>query len=488
MAIWLLCCTIIFCVATVNWPLVNDASLIHYVSFLIQHGFRPYREIVDPNMPGSYLIDWIVIHTLGGGARGSRLYDFLLLFLAAVAMLTIAWRRSRFAGLYAACLFALFHGRDGMAQVGQRDLAVAVGLLGTIAFASLLARRGNLLWALGFGLTVGAATTIKPYALFFVVFVIVLVPLLPHNGSRAKILLAGFVGLLIPFLVLIFYLHNLGIIRPFLFVLFTLDPLHAQLGYPGALFLVMWCLPPSLLAMSAFGLLAMSTVPPSGKNIERGLLMVGIAIGLFAYFAQLKGFPYHRYPLVACLLLFISLELTEATKFPRRPRLIGIAGLLFGSILAPLYMERALHSKWSNNMEVALERDLNAAGGVGLNSNIQCIDSISGCSRVLYDMGLVQSTGVMYDEFLFVPHPTAAILNERQRFLTALEDRKPTILVITPGLFPAGPQGDKKLLMWPEFNQFLANCYDGKIERFFPQGSPSEPGYRMYRAAFACRT
>jgi hypothetical protein len=93
----------------------------------------------------------------------------------------------------------------------------------------------------------------------------------------------------------------------------------------------------------------------------------------------------------------------------------------------------------------------------------------------------------MYDEFLFVLHPTPAILNERQRFLIALEVRKPTILVITPNLFPAGPQGDKKLLMWPEFNQFLVSCYDKEIERFFPQGSPSEPGYRMYRAASVCR-
>src|ERR1700733_12158037 len=118
--IFLFACTLTFCIRTMNWPLVGDASLIHYVAFLIDHGFKPYRDILDLNMPGSYLIDWMVIHILGAGALGSRLYDLLLLLFAGLAMSVIAWRRSRFAALYAACLFALFHGRDGMMQVGQR--------------------------------------------------------------------------------------------------------------------------------------------------------------------------------------------------------------------------------------------------------------------------------------------------------------------------------------------------------------------------------
>jgi hypothetical protein len=73
-------------------------------------------------------------------------------------------------------------------------------------------------------------------------------------------------------------------------------------------------------------------------------------------------------------------------------------------------------------------------------------------------------------------------------FLKTIEKTEPEVIVITPDLFPIGPTADKKLLLWPEFNRFLANCYDEKIERAFPHGFPGEPGYRLYEAAARCRT
>jgi hypothetical protein len=126
-------------------------------------------------------------------------------------------------------------------------------------------------------------------------------------------------------------------------------------------------------------------------------------------------------------------------------------------------------------------------GDSTLSGQIQCIDSIDGCSRVLYDMRLVQSTGMMSDEFLFVSHATPEILLRREAFLQAIEKTEPRVIVITPDLFPAGPGNDKKLLMWPEFNRFLSSCYDKKIERAFPHGFATEPGYRLYEAAASCR-
>jgi hypothetical protein len=484
--IFLVACTLIFCIRTMNWPLVGDASLLHYVAFLIDHGFRPYRDILDPNMPGSYLIDWTVIHTLGAGALGSRLYDLLLLLFAGLAMTVIAWRRSRFAALYAACLFALFHGRDGMMQVGQRDLAVAVGLLWAIAFAALLHRQDQLRWAFGLGLTIGSITTIKPYGLLALVLLIPVWALLPR-GRRDRVLFIALVGLLIPLLTVAAYLVHFGLLQPFFFVLLVLIPLHVHLGFPGLRYLIQWCLTPSLIFLSALCLLAMGMMPQSGKSIERLLLLIGVTVGLIAYFAQMKGFPYHRYPLIACLLLLASLELTEAARYPGRSRWIGVAGLLFGLILAPIYMVRALRLRWPNDMEIALQHDLAAVGGSTLSGQIQCIDSIYGCSRVLYDMRLTQSTGMMYDEFLFVSDATPAIRLRREAFLQAMKKTEPRVIVITPDLFPAGPGNDKKLLMWPEFNQFLSSCYDKKIERAFPHGFATEPGYRLYVAATNCR-
>ena len=37
-------------------------------------------------------------------------------------------------------------------------------------------------------------------------------------------------------------------------------------------------------------------------NWEGVALALGVAFGLFSYFAQGKGFPYHRYPMLAFLM------------------------------------------------------------------------------------------------------------------------------------------------------------------------------------------
>jgi hypothetical protein len=486
LGIWLIGCTFAFCVGTLNWPLVNDAALIHYISFLMSHGLKPYNDIPDPNMPGTYLIDWAVIRFLGADAIGSRLYDLLLLGLMASAMLVIAWRRSRFAAVYAACVFALFHGRDGMMQLAQRDLAVAVGLLGAIAFATLLSRRDRLLWAVSFGLVVGGTTTIKPFAILYFLLLIPIVPRIPR-ARRARMLLSALVGLLIPLFAVFVSLFRLNLIHPFLFVFFILDPLHAHLGFPGIWFLAKWCLSPPLLLLSFFGLLAICTTSETKDSVERRLLLLGVAAGMIGYFAQMKGYPYHRYPLVACLLLLLSIELTSAMKRVGAARWIGITGLLFGAVLASIYLRHALHTSWSNDMGSALKDDLNSLGGDRLSGKIQCIDSIYGCTRVLYDMRLVQSTGMMYDEFLFMANPPSEIIAHRDNFLRSLEKEEPRVIVITPNLFPTGPMAYKKLLIWPAFNAFLSRCYDETTERVFPHGSPTEPGYRLYSAATKCR-
>ena len=49
--------TLLFAVWSWHWPLVGDAALIHYIGFLIERGWAPYRDLGDMNMPGSFLIE-----------------------------------------------------------------------------------------------------------------------------------------------------------------------------------------------------------------------------------------------------------------------------------------------------------------------------------------------------------------------------------------------------------------------------------------------
>jgi hypothetical protein len=90
-----------FAFRTIHWPLVGYASLMHYVAFLIDHGLGPYRDIVDIDLPASYLPDWTIIHLFGPSALPWRLYDLSLLAIATAAMAVIARPSGWFPALWA---------------------------------------------------------------------------------------------------------------------------------------------------------------------------------------------------------------------------------------------------------------------------------------------------------------------------------------------------------------------------------------------------
>ena len=56
MCAWLVGCFLAFVLMSWSWPLTGDASLMHYVVFLMHHGKEPYRDIIDMNLPASYMV------------------------------------------------------------------------------------------------------------------------------------------------------------------------------------------------------------------------------------------------------------------------------------------------------------------------------------------------------------------------------------------------------------------------------------------------
>ena len=118
LSVYFLICVLWFVVSTAHWKLVNDAAQIHYVCFLMDHGMAPYRDILEVNWPGTYLVNWAVMHTLGAGGPAWRIFDLALMGMSCWAMVAIARPYDWFAGVLGAALFILFHGRDGAGQRG----------------------------------------------------------------------------------------------------------------------------------------------------------------------------------------------------------------------------------------------------------------------------------------------------------------------------------------------------------------------------------
>ncbi len=323
LSLYFIVCVAFLAVRTAHWKQVNDPVQLHYVCFLMDHGMAPYRDLLEINMPGIYLVTWSVMHTLGGGSMAWRIFDFSLMAVAAWAMIAIARPYDWLAGALGATLFVVYHGRDGAGQEAQRDFIIAVLLLCAYAFLFDLFRRRRQWAMLGFGLCAGIAATIKPTPLPFVFLILVLAAIrLRREGEPIlKPTLYALLGLLIPFAIVGAFLVSKHSVRSFWYLLHVELPFYQTLGRISFLKLMELAASASVRALALIAL-AIAFFRRDWGNWEAKLLVLGILFGIASFFGQGKGFPYHRYPLFAFLFLWIAMQIVTAL------RARGMAGVL----------------------------------------------------------------------------------------------------------------------------------------------------------------
>lgn len=493
-----LACAAVFAARTWHWPLVGDAPLIHYIVFLIDRGWAPYRDIVDVNLPGAYFFESAVMHLMGGGALAWRIFDLLLGAAGAAAMIYIAWPWDRFAGFLAGALFMLLHGRDGIIELGERDLSMAVLVLAGYAFlfhAARAPRAQRRLWATALcGLCLGCAITVKPTALFVIPPLLALFALELRRRQRPwrSHLLAACAAVLVPLLLTLGYLLRERALSAFLAVLFRLIPAHAGLYHRSLGYLVAHSfagmLPPLLLLwlpVALFGGLR--------RNWESAALLAGILFGLASFYAQGKGFPYHRYPAEAFLLLLVCIDLCRALSAPATPRSRWVRPLAVVALAALVAIagvdstRKALQfNGHDREFDTLLRADLTRLGGPSLNHHVQCMDMAAGCLNALYQMRLVQATGFLFDCYVLQPAPDDG--GYRRRFWQEITADPPDVFVVSNSHCDSGPRdySYSQLHDWPRFAAWLSSSYVLYASRIPPDpldwsGHPGAPfGYRIY--------
>ncbi len=501
-----LLCVAAWLVTSFSWPLVGDTALMHYAVFLMQHGFAPYRQIIEMNMPGSYFAEYLAMHLFGPGAHGARLFDFSLLAAAALSMLAIVrplpLRRSPYpsplgsgalyAAIFAAAIFALLHARDGMAQANQRDLIVAVLWLAAIAFlfaslqespAPLHSPRFQLLFAAAFGFCASASLTLKPTTAPFLLVFLVTGALRSRalSASAARWLSASLAGAVLPLAAVLLFLLHAHSLSAFADTVLYLDRFHRHLDAPS-LYLVLGAMVPSflrpVLLVWVIACIALKRWRPWPGRFNYSCLLAAAALGFASYLLQWKGFPYHRYPAFAFLLLVISIDFTAALRARDRwLPVVGVAGL--GLLALSVAPRSLIHADSYDNRPQLFVEDLKSdlialpassvpglsLTGLNLDRNIQCLDMFAGCVNALYDLRLLPATGMFYDCYLFSPHQTPYTLKMRQAFLAEISARPPQVIVLTSQLCFLGPHGFNKVDNWPAFSSFLSNRYSIAKER-----------------------
>ena len=311
---------------------------MHYIVFLMEHNLAPYRDIADMNLPGAYLADYAVMHTLGGGSLAWRVFDLGLMSCCTLSMISIARPNGRFAGFFAGALFTLVHGRDGIYSLGERDLVVAT--LGLLGFAALLraTRHESARWMVLFGLSAGLAASIKPTFLPLgpIVLLALFVARRKYRQPSREFAAYGVIGLTIPLLGVLVFLWREHAIDALLVVCRGILRYHAALDHKHLGFLLLHSFSPLMPLVILWACCALSNRKKWIKW-EGFTLLIGAAMGLISYVVQGKGYAYHRYPFIAFLLLIMSIDFARAVKSRGWPRIFGWAGIAFGvAFLAPI--------------------------------------------------------------------------------------------------------------------------------------------------------
>jgi len=455
---------------TRHWPVVGDAPLLHYVVFLIDHGKVPYREIIEMDMPGTYALQWAAIHWLGPGGAGWRVFDFGLIAAAMAAMIAITWPVDWLAGFFAGAMFALVHFRDGPTHTGQRDLMMTVMALLACAFLFHAVRRQRVWAAALFGVFAGMAAIIKPSGQLFGTVLIVLlwwqVRKLKLGRAYVGAALAGFA---IPLLICGEYLARRGALEAFFGVMRGIGAYHAALGRPPLLTLIVGSFPSVLMAVTIPALVLFVVARP-WRQWEGLALLACVVVGAMSYIIQGKGFPYHRYPTEAFLLLVCSIVLFAMVQQTGWPRVLAVFALLAGAIyLGPASAVIARHYDWRDQeFQQMLTADLNQLGGAKLDGKVQCFEMAAECQNTLYNMKLVEATGFMYDCYMFQAHEMPVGLKYREDFWNAIHANPPEVYVMTNQECFTMNRNFHRAARWPEFRHYLDTEYTLVAERTPP--------------------
>lgn len=464
---------------TYRWPLVWDAQVFHYIDFLLQSGFAPYRDILDINMPGTYILEGWAIHLFGGGDLAWRVYDFTLLGVLTLAMIVVAVPYDWLAGLFAGVMFALVHANNGPWNSVERDEIMTVLIMVGYAFMFEGLRRRKPWLLLAFGLSLGIASTIKPTVALLGVAVAAMAmwnvrkkrdsiaPYLSYAIAGAAIAGGG---------ALSFLLRNHAI-HAFIEVTGDLIPFYASLDHATLRTMVHYLPKQVELAMLPF-VLAVAFVDRQWKNWERWALLVGAAFGVLSYFIQGKGYEYHKYPFTAFALLWMAIESTLAMRTAGWKRWTGVAGLTAGVLLgAPTYLRHIHDLHADSDFTISLQSDLAHMGVSQLQRQVQCMDLVQGCYTALYHLKVVQSTGMMGDMLLFTTDQSPVVDYYRDKYWKELTSNSPAVIVITNEWFGHLPSFNK-LNQWPRFSSYLEDNYQLVVARHFDR--EADHAYRIY--------
>lgn len=438
-----LCFLMIALYQSLSWPLSIDSPILHYISWLILEGKKPYLEIFDMNFPGTYLIHIFIIKVFSESEVAARYFDiFLLIFLNYLIFLIL--RKNILSTILAILFFSSFHIIE-MANYGmlQRDFIMIPFLFS----AYVLISKKKLFAYFISGLLVAYACFIKPIAAIFGIYYLYLIIKKSSRNHRIKNLLPYLLGGLSTSLLILGWLYSLGSLNSFFSILisFSLDIYQHYLNSPKTFIfyqsfsIVIFLLPLIFLKHRT-----------DDKFVELCSLTI---LSISGVLLQNKGWKYHFYIssyftiLLACYIIPKQID-----NFSNKVIVISLLIFTFVNLVNLGKFKSNPLEDVDRQMVEDLKPYKNTSG------KVQIMDIASNATRALYLNKIKQATKYIYDfQFYLLPnHPYIKSL--REDYIKQLQLKKPEAILITDN-FRTPDLGFKKLNIFPEFKEYLLANY-----------------------------
>lgn len=444
---------------SLDWPLVGDAAIFHFIAGQMQMGAVPYRDIVDINMPLIYFIHVAAVAIGGMGDVAWRAFDLAATALVSGLILVLVWPAGRAPAIQAVLIVLVTHLLLGPYSAGQRDYLISIPALAAAVVSARAAEnpkryRIDLFLA---GVFAMIAASIKPSG-------ILLLALPAITMGRLRWREAGWitVGAAATGLPLFGLLAAFGALGAFIATMQGLLPSYASLGARPMSDIfrdtAVWLAPTDGLALAA----ALNISAPKPPRVRA---MIGLTLfGFIHLIAQRKGWFYHVYPLGIGLACWGAWSLASLAMLRSAVCLMVTAATL-GWLVPKALMEAETYPalRAASAMQLVFESRLPRG------ARVQVLDSDNGAFLAMARAGMRQATPHIQWFSLLL-----ATDSVRQRFVAALEADPPAAILLTNAQWP-GVSGFDAADRWPEFAALLASRYvldrtgdeDGIAWRFY---------------------
>ena len=463
----------IICIATIllivsirfhlaDMPYERDEGEFAYAGQLINQGVPPYQEIYNMKFPGTYFMYAISYQLLGENIAAPR-YVTLVLQLIAAGFIFLLARRiiNPAAGWMAATVFMLFNLAPALfGELAKAEHFLVAFLVPSIYFLYRGSEKKSLVYLVISGAMASLACLMKQHAFLFILAGGIWL-IYEHRSHVIKYLIAYGIGVAIPALITIIYLHHAGVWDRFYYLTIVYAKAYVGLAHwaQGAIniyrFMTVYFELTPVLCLCSF--IAVAGLFVRGGNLKTRLFL-GLLL-IMSLWAVAQGLYFRRHYFLiltpVLTLLFTYTSFLVYARYSSRWGYATLSAILVVNVFFFMFLQRGIFFTQplrQVSAEVYPFNPFDVSGEIAdyLKQHTKPGDRIAEVGQEPQFFFLAQrrsASGYIYLYPFFEKQKYAGQMVDE--YITQIENNKPPLLVYSSyGTFGGRMNEDNKLFTW----------------------------------------